>query len=113
MSSNYSLYTIPLYLVLSLATHIYAVTTVKAANKGKWDNANPRSTNWATTLQKNVPADVYALYERGESAHKNAQENLPLFAASIIMGNMARLPSSTLNTFAFAMILMRVLYTFL
>lgn len=113
LGSNLSLYAIPAYYLITLFPHSYAIRTVTRANNGRWDNANPRSSNWTETLQKTLPAHVYARYERAEAAHKNGMENLPLFATAITLGNLAKLSNGTLNGIAFAYLLSRVVYTFI
>jgi uncharacterized MAPEG superfamily protein len=55
------------------------------------DNANPRGTVINAKIQKAIPANVYARWERAESAHKNLLENSPLFIGAVIIGNFAGL----------------------
>ena len=94
--ANYSIYVIPAFYVLNLAPHLYGATILKNANNGSSDNANPRT--HLQSLKKNTPREIYGRYERAEAAHNNGFENLPLIAAAVICGNMARLDPSTLNT---------------
>ena len=61
------------------------------SNKAMIDNANPRGTVVNAKIQKAIPADVYARWERAESAHKNLLENSPLFIGAVIVGNFAGL----------------------
>ncbi|KAI9829318.1 MAG: hypothetical protein M1819_006381 [Sarea resinae] len=108
---NYSIYAIPAYWVLSVLPHNYAIRTIKAANNGRWDNSNPRSSNWNASVQKSVPAATFARYERAEAAHKNGFENLPVFVGAVILGNMAKLPPATLNAVTGAYLVSRIVYT--
>jgi uncharacterized MAPEG superfamily protein len=110
--ANYSAFAIPAYYILSFIPHAYAVHIIKRANNGRWDNANPRSSNWNVVLQKSVPANVFARYERAKAAHHNCMENFAAFSAAIILGNVAQLPPGTLNTIAAAYLLARIAYTF-
>ncbi|MCJ1290238.1 hypothetical protein MMC34_001774 [Xylographa carneopallida] len=110
MTTNYSIYAIPAFWLLSLLPHNYAIYTITAANNGNWDNSNPRSSNWDKKLQSTVPAECFKRYERAEAAHKNGMENLALFATAIVLGNMAALESETLNTMAGAVLALRSLY---
>ena len=112
-STNYSLYALPAYFVLSMLPHGYAVATIKAANNGRWNNANPRSSNLNEQLQKSVPAEVFGRYERAEAAHKNGMENLAIFSTALVLGNMAYLPARTINTVAGLFLALRVVYTIL
>ena len=109
-STNYSIYAIPIYLVLSLLPHSYAVSIIKSANKGRWDNNNPRSPAWHEKIQKSVPAEVLGRFERAEAAHKNGMENLAIFSTAIVLGNMAELPAGTLNTVAGMYLALRAIY---
>ena len=111
-TTNYSIYAIPAYWFLALIPHAFGVQRIKKANNGRWNNANPKSTAYHATMEKSVPAEVFATYERSEAAHKNAMENLPLFATAVILGNMAKLPANTLNTVVGAYLGLRVAYTF-
>ena len=97
-AANYSFYVIPAFYVLNLVPQVYGATILKNANNGSSDHANPRT--HATSLKKNTPKEIYGRYERAQAAHNNGFENLPLIAAAIICGNMARLDPSTLNTVA-------------
>jgi len=109
-STNYSLYAIPAYFALAQLPHAYAVGTIKAANNGRWDNSNPRSSTYNDKVQKSVPAAVFGRYERSVAAHKNGMENLAFFTAAVVLGNMAQLPASTLNTVAGAYLALRAVY---
>lgn len=93
--------------------HKYAVDLIRAANNGRWDNTNPRSPAWNERIQKSTPAAIFGRYERAEAAHKNAMENMALFSTTIILGNMAELPASTLNTVAALFLALRAIYTLL
>jgi uncharacterized MAPEG superfamily protein len=109
--ANLSVYGIPVYYVLSLLPHSYALGLVRSQGS-KWDNANPRSTNLDEAVKKSVTADIYGRFERAESAHKNGMENLPVFMAAVILGNMAKLDSTYLNAFTAAFLSSRVVYTY-
>lgn len=109
-STNYSLYAIPAYFALAQLPHAYALRTIKAASNGRWENSNPRSSVYNDKIQKSVPAAIFGTYERSEAAHKNGMENLALFTATIVLGNMAQLPARTLNTVAGAYLALRAVY---
>ncbi|MCJ1427310.1 hypothetical protein MMC29_005213 [Sticta canariensis] len=110
-STNYSIYAIPAYFVLSMLPHNYALIIIKSANNGRWDNSNPRSSGWNEKIQKSTPAEIFSRYERAEGAHKNGMENMAIFCTTIILGNMAELPASTLNTVAGLYLALRAIYT--
>jgi len=109
-STNYSIYAIPASLILALLPHVYAVQIIKSSNNGRWDNSNPRSSTYHDKIQKSVPAAIFSKYERGEAASKNGMENLVIFSTAVILGNMAQLPASTLNTVSAAYLALRAVY---
>ncbi|KAF2270830.1 hypothetical protein CC78DRAFT_538559 [Lojkania enalia] len=113
MDANYSLFAIPVYWFLSMAPHVYAVTTIKKANNNKWNNANPRSSDFDANLQKTVPKEIYTRYERAEAAHHNMIENTSLFIGAVIVGNMAGLDPRTLNISAGTYLGLRLTYILL
>lgn len=108
---NISGYAIPAYYLLALLPHFYAVEIIKKANNSRWDSSNPRSSNWDDTLRKSVPAATYAQYERAKAAHKNSMENMGLFMCAVILGNVAKLPTSTLNGMVGLYLALRLGYT--
>lgn len=109
--ANLSFSAIPAYWVLTLLPHNYAVTIMKKANNGRWNNSSPRSSKWDATLRESTPAEVYSRYERAEAAHKNGMENLPIFIGAILAGNIAKLDTLTLNSFVVVYLCLRVAYT--
>lgn len=113
MAPNLSVFAIPALWVLTLFPHAYSVTLIKNANNGRWDNANSKSSKWDEKLQKTIPAETYARYERAEAAHRNGMENMPLFIGTIALGNLAKLDASTLNAFAATYLALRLVYTLL
>ncbi|KAF2198949.1 hypothetical protein GQ43DRAFT_377403 [Delitschia confertaspora ATCC 74209] len=113
MSVNYSLFGVPVYWLYALAPHMYGVNIIKKARNGKWDNTNPRGGNAASDIQKSVPKDVFARYERCEGAHKNSMENAPFFMCAMLVGNVVGLPANTMNTAAAAYMGLRIAHTLL
>ncbi len=110
-TSNYSVYAIPLYWVFSILPHLYAVNVASHGNPSKWDNRNPRASGLKSSLAKNLSPTTYARYERAEAAHYNSLESFPLFAAAVVLGNVARLPAGTLNTFVVGFGVVRAAYS--
>jgi uncharacterized MAPEG superfamily protein len=109
-TTNYSIYMIPAYYVLAQLPHTIAIGTIRSANNGRWNNANPRSSQWNETLVKSMPAAVFAKYERCEAAHKNMLENMALFTTAVVLGNLASLPAGTLNATVGGYLALRVAY---
>ncbi|KAF2503037.1 hypothetical protein BU16DRAFT_521667 [Lophium mytilinum] len=108
---NYSVYGIPAYYVLTLFPHTYAQQIIKNASNGYWDNRNPKGVDLLTQYKKSVPAAVFAKFERATAAHNNGMENMALFIGAVLVGNMAKLDSSTLNTVVGSFLALRVVYT--
>ena len=109
--ANFSLFAIPVYWLLCLLPHSYAVLIMQMATNWRWDNSNPRSSKWDATMRESTPAEVYARYERAEAAHKNGMESLPIFVGAVLAGNISNLDSSDLNNFVVAYLCLRVVYT--
>ncbi|KAF1930021.1 uncharacterized protein M421DRAFT_419051 [Didymella exigua CBS 183.55] len=101
---NFSLYTIPAAWALSIAPHFYA------ASLGKFDNKNPRSYTRDTEGDQSIDKATKAKIVRAEGAQQNGFENLGLFAAAVVIGNVAKLPNETLNTLSAAYLASRVAY---
>ncbi|MCJ1481793.1 hypothetical protein MMC06_001952 [Schaereria dolodes] len=108
--SNYSIYAIPLYFILALLPHSYAIALIKGASNGRWDNANPRAPGTHARIRQRVPVAVLARFERAEAAHQNGMENLAVFAVAVVLGNMAGLGTEMLNGVAAAVVLLRAGY---
>ena len=70
---NLSIYAIPIFYILVLAPHAYAIGYIKRANKGRYDSANAHGQKFQTSIQKTVPPEILARYERAERAHNNGE----------------------------------------
>ena len=111
---NPSVLAIPAYYVLSVLPHSYALSVATQGKVLEWDNRNPRSSTMKAKLKDRLDADTFALYERAEACHANGMENLPLFAAAVILGNLAGLKKEGLGGmtgFAGTYLAMRLAYT--
>lgn len=78
------------------------MTIIRKANNGFWNNANSRSTEWVGSLQKSVPGETLARFERAEAAHKNGLESAPFFVGAVLAGNMVRLGGCEFFSFFFS-----------
>ncbi|KAJ4381877.1 hypothetical protein N0V86_003245 [Didymella sp. IMI 355093] len=101
---NFSLYAIPAAWLLSAVPHFYAVSL------GKFDNKNPRTYTRDTEGDQSIDKATKAKIVRAEGAQQNGFENLGLFAAAVVIGNVAKLPNETLNTLSAAYLATRVAY---
>ncbi|PSK33922.1 hypothetical protein B9Z65_8248 [Elsinoe australis] len=101
---NLSLYTIPAAWILSIAPHFYA------ASLGKFDNKNPRTYTRDTEGDQSIDKATKAKIIRAEGAQQNGFENIGLFAAAVVIGNVAKLDNWTLNALSGAYLASRVAY---
>ncbi|KAH3952780.1 hypothetical protein HBI56_134250 [Parastagonospora nodorum] len=111
---NLSILAIPAYYVLSVLPHSYALNVATGGQLTKWDNRNPRSSTLKSKLKDRLSAEEFAKYERLEACHANGMENMPLFTAAVVLGNMAGLKKQGLdglNGFAGLFLAVRLLYT--
>ncbi|KLJ07862.1 hypothetical protein EMPG_16644 [Blastomyces silverae] len=106
-TNNWSFHSIAGAYVLGLVPHGYYV--LKLASIRQISNVMPR--DHFSSLKGNIPADTWNKLCRAHSAHLNALESLPLFAAAMIAGNAAKLPASDLNLIAAEYIGARMIYT--
>lgn len=77
---------------------------------GKFDNKNPRTYTRETEGDQSIDKATKAKIVRAEGAQQNGFENLGLFAAAVVIGNVAKLDNSTLNTLAFGYLASRVAF---
>lgn len=60
-----------------------------------------------------LPTATKDTIARAEGAQQNGFENIGLFAAAVVVGNVAKLDNSTLNTLSYGYLASRVVYNFL
>ena len=63
---NISVLSLPIYYILSIIPHAYAIYTASGGNVVKWDNRNPRAGGMKDDLRKRLGDEIYAKYERAE-----------------------------------------------
>ncbi|THW23022.1 hypothetical protein D6D23_05805 [Aureobasidium pullulans] len=111
---DYSLLAIPVYTIMAIIPHAYAISTV--SKQTQWSNANGRGESNVQHLKKTLPAAVLATYERAEAAHKNSFESMPLFIAATLSGVFAeKLTRTDVGNAQFSAVFLgiRALYTIL
>ncbi|KAJ6478628.1 hypothetical protein C8R47DRAFT_639837 [Mycena vitilis] len=114
LSTPLSLYSIPAvwltaFLPVTLKTILMQQTTAKGYN-----NLEPRqcTSRIATGIDKGVPPAIAARILRMEGAHLNGYENLPIWIAAVLAGNMAHLDNYTLNVASLLYIGGRIAYNY-
>ncbi|KAM3417022.1 hypothetical protein BST61_g8605 [Cercospora zeina] len=103
-ANNFSFYSIPAAWILCIAPHFYA------ASLGKFDNKAPRSYTKETGNDQSIDKATKDRIVRAEGAQQNGFENLGLFAAAVVAGNVVGLDNSTMNALSGAYLLSRVAY---
>ncbi|KAJ5818084.1 hypothetical protein N7474_003675 [Penicillium riverlandense] len=107
--NNYSIHSIIAAYGLGIAPHGYYLVKMMANAKGQSSNILPREN--LSILKGRVPAQVWDKLARARGAHLNALEGIPMFAAAMLAGNLAKLPAKDLNSLAFEYLGARLLYT--
>ncbi|RYP09409.1 hypothetical protein DL764_001288 [Monosporascus ibericus] len=110
LSKNYSLFSIPVAVVLGLLPSFYGKGV--AVRKRLYDNGNPRGYQDNVKNAQNIDNITKNRLLRCEAASTNAQETLPLFMGSVLAANMAGVPAPTVNGFAAAYLASRAVYNF-
>ena len=93
ISTNYSFYAVPAAWLLAIAPHAYAIAVLDK----KYDNMQPRTNVLKVDSDQTLDKATKARVIRAEGAQQNGFENLGLFAAAVVAGNIAGLPAATLN----------------
>jgi len=102
---NYSLFTVPAAWFVAFVPHVVS-TLVYTANK-----TSPRAYQSILEKDQRVDQATKDRFTRLRGAQQNGFENLGFFAAAVVAGNLAGLPSQTLNGLSAGYVLSRVLYT--
>ncbi|KAL4929989.1 MAPEG family protein [Aspergillus undulatus] len=105
---NYSIHSIIAAYGIGLIPHGYYFVKMMANANGLASNILPREN--LTTLKGKLPSKIWTSLARAHGAHMNAMENLPLFAVAMLAGNVAKLPTSELNTLSLEYLGARLLY---
>ncbi|KAK6439804.1 hypothetical protein LTR95_003981 [Oleoguttula sp. CCFEE 5521] len=105
---NWSLQAIPAAFIFGIVPHGYYLTRLMVATRNQMSNAMPR-TNLDTWKSK-LPAATWNQLTRARGAHINSMEVFPLFAAAMVAGNVAKLPTEDLNKAALTFFGTRALY---
>ena len=109
MPPNYSLFSIPLYLFLTMVPHVYSVIFL-ARYKRMWDTACPRGTKFSQNISKSLPPQALAQYERARGAHNNMYENMAFFVGAVLAGAMMRVDAEFMNRWLAVYLVTRILY---
>lgn len=99
---------------LAVYPHGHAINISTKGDLAKHDNRNPKSTTLIEKTKQRLSPQDFAAYERAESCHRNALENMPLFVAGIFAGLLAEKETGRdlgASLFAASWLVVRTLYT--
>ncbi|MCJ1462694.1 hypothetical protein MMC07_001297 [Pseudocyphellaria aurata] len=105
---NLSLYTIPAVWFIALIPALY----VNSVASTKFDVTQPRSTIGKVADDQTLDSRTKSRMARAHGAQLNGFENIGLYAAAIVAGNMAGLNPTTLNYLSGGYVLSRIIYSF-
>ncbi|MCJ1408154.1 hypothetical protein MMC19_002227 [Ptychographa xylographoides] len=112
LTRNFSLYTVPAAWILSLAPHVYATQLYDAKSAKSFDLTQPRSLTAKVANDQTLDQATKDRVIRAEGAQQNGFENVGLFAAAVVAGNVAGVDHWWLNTLSGGYVASRVVYNF-
>jgi len=107
---NFSFYAVPAAWVVSLLPHIYATSLYDRSSSQKFDPRYPRGLTSKIASDQSLPQATKDRILRAEAAQQNGFENVGLFAAAVVAGNVAGVDNWWLNTLSGGYLASRVLY---
>lgn len=110
LNTNLSFYTVPLAWVLSIIPHAYAIAVHDGVSSKKFDITQPRSLTASLDSNQTVDKATKDKIVRAEGAQQNGFENVGLFAAAVVAGNVAHVEPTLLNALAYGYLASRVVY---
>ncbi|KAI4134701.1 MAG: hypothetical protein LQ347_001305 [Umbilicaria vellea] len=105
-SHNWSLHTIPAAWILALLPHLYATSLAGS----KFDVTQPRGMVNKLVNDQSLDSATKSRIARAEGAQQNGFENIGLYAAAVVAGNIAGLNAGTLNYLSGGYLLSRMAY---
>ncbi|KAJ7079968.1 hypothetical protein B0H15DRAFT_857502 [Mycena belliarum] len=110
LSTPLSLYSIPaVWLTAFLPV---TMKTMLIQNVKGYNNLEPRPTTSRVTADPTIPRATAARILRMEGAHLNGNENLPIWIAAVLAGNLVGLDNYTLNVASLLYIGGRITYNY-
>ncbi|KAL2181539.1 uncharacterized protein P884DRAFT_326227 [Thermothelomyces heterothallicus CBS 202.75] len=107
-SGNWSYYTIPAAFFLCMVPNAYAT---KLAGRN-YDIANPRKTEELCAKDTSLDKVTLQRISRARAATANGFETLGLYAAAVVAGNAAGLPTERMNKLTLAYLASRAAYNY-
>lgn len=107
---NYSFYSVPAAWILCALPHLYAAGLYSRTTRKRFDNRAPRSLTAKLEADQTIDKATKGRIIRAEGAQQNGFENVGLFAAAVVAGNVAGLAPGTLNVLCGAYLFSRAVY---
>jgi uncharacterized MAPEG superfamily protein len=107
---NLSFYTIPVAWTVALLPHSYTIWLYQKSTSKPYDNRQPRNLVQTINSQPNLDADTKGRIARAQMAQQNGFENIGLFAAAVVAGNMAQLDVRLMNLLSVGYVVSRAVY---
>lgn len=111
-SDNISLHTVPLTWCLALIPRMWGRMKYYHVVGHDMDIRNPRDYPNAVANEKALDAQLKGRILRAEGAMQNHLENVGLFAAAVVAGNLAKLSPKVLNGLSLGYFVCRVVYMY-
>ncbi|KAK7055432.1 hypothetical protein R3P38DRAFT_2760638 [Favolaschia claudopus] len=111
LASPLSLYSIPAIWLTAFLPGTFKTLLIQQTRG--YNNMEPRQSTSRIAADKVLPANVAARILRMEGAHLNGYENLPIWIAAVLAGNIARLDNYTLNVASLLYIGGRITYNYI
>lgn len=112
LNDNISLHTIPLTWCLALIPRMWARMKYTQAVGHDMDIRNPRDHYAAVSASTKVSPELKGRILRAEGAMQNHLDNIGLFAAAVVAGNLAKLSPQVLNGLSLGYFGCRVVYMY-
>ena len=107
---NISLNTIPIAWTICLIPRLWARYAYNKALGKDMDTRHPRDFTKTVANDKTLDETTRGRIVRAEAAMQNGYDNIGLFAAAVVAGNLARLDSKLLNGLSLGYVMSRLVY---
>jgi uncharacterized MAPEG superfamily protein len=110
MSTNYSLYTVPIAYVIGMMPRLFSIRTYSAATKKTFPFKRPRTLLSLVQNDQSLDKATKNKILYAEAAHANSMENIAIFAAAIGTANAVGVDKEWLNAVSAAYVVLRFIY---
>lgn len=110
ITTNYSLYSVPVAYAFSLMPHVFAMQTYQKSAKKAFPIKQPRGFEAMVESDQSIDSKTKNRILRAQAAHTNGMENVGLYAAAVVAGNAAGVDSWWLNGLSIGYLVSRFVY---